>query len=424
MSISKALRIAGNVKTGWREQSGFEKFTTAVALYETVVPYVRDWRERRVNNSSYSVTIPGDDIIYPLVCGWIAENVPSPSQREFTIKTQRKTIPGFDGWEKNAQKNVVYRQYDGSTIQTVQIGGHAVKIGMDRPTLGDMMVTDIGGRMNNYISKEKIIITASSTEAREAVLKWLAELAETNTSRTPTYYVCRKYGGWDTRKTPVRPFETVVLPRDQKETIISDIDRFLRAEKDYISWGMPYHRGYLLYGPPGTGKTSTAIGIASYFNLDTYYIPLATLENDAALLDAMETIGPNSILLLEDIDVIKAARDRTGDEDGVTLQGLLNVLDGSLTPHGVIVIMTTNHAEVLEPALVRPGRVDMSIEVGYLTQNQLEDICQTFLGFIPELPKIGPDVTPAEAINSMKFYMDDAQGAAKALVEFIEGRNA
>lgn len=80
-----------------------------------------------------------------------------------------------------------------------------------------------------------------------------------------------------------------------------------------------------------------------------------------------------------------STRVRTDESPGVTMDGLLNALDGMLTPHGLITCMTTNHAEVLDPALVRPGRVDLAMEFGYLDADQLRRLLKAFMGRVPDL---------------------------------------
>ncbi len=77
-----------------------------------------------------------------------------------------------------------------------------------------------------------------------------------------------------------------------------------------------------------------------------------------------------TLLLIEDVDcVFKDSRSTTGDT-GVTLSGLLNALDGVSSREGRVLFLTTNHPERLDPALVRPGRVDRKIELGHATPDQ------------------------------------------------------
>ena len=163
----------------------------------------------------------------------------------------------------------------------------------------------------------------------------------------------------------------MVLHDDQLIGLVKDARTFLDSEVEYATWGMPYHRGYLLAGPAGTGKTSTISALCRALGLDVYYLSLANIAGDASLATSFANVPPRSCLVIEDIDCAKAAVDRDADTDRhVTVAGLLNALDGFMTPHGLITVMTTNRPELLDAALVRPGRVDRRVDVGPLTTDQ------------------------------------------------------
>src|SRR5690606_38276676 len=75
---------------------------------------------------------------------------------------------------------------------------------------------------------------------------------------------------------------------------------------------------------------------------------------------------PRCVVVIEDVDRAFHARERTEDANkNLTFSGLLNAIDGISAKEGRILVLTTNHPEVLDPALVRPGRVDRKFEVGY-----------------------------------------------------------
>jgi chaperone BCS1 len=145
----------------------------------------------------------------------------------------------------------------------------------------------------------------------------------------------------------------------------------------YSEQGIPYQRGYLWYGPPGTGKSSLSLSIASEFGLDINVVNLSSID-DKALLKLFSELPPQCLVLLEDIDAASSKRfedtDPTGDQNDkcsspkkplrkmVSLSTLLNVIDGVGSPEGRVLVMTTNHPERLDDALMRPGRVDMKVE--------------------------------------------------------------
>jgi chaperone BCS1 len=107
--------------------------------------------------------------------------------------------------------------------------------------------------------------------------------------------------------------------------------------------------------------------------------------NDDSLNTLLNSTEVNSIILLEDIDAIFHGREsvsegRHGHERGprVTFSGLLNALDGVRSQEGRILIMTTNHKDKLDPALLRPGRADRLIELGNAKESQLKDLFKKF----------------------------------------------
>jgi chaperone BCS1 len=125
----------------------------------------------------------------------------------------------------------------------------------------------------------------------------------------------------------------------------------------------------------------------------------------------------SSIILLEDIDhALNAAKrpskrghnyDDDGGDESVTLAGLLNCIDGVIAQEGRLVFMTTNHVTKLPPALVRPGRVDMSMLVDYASDEQIE---QMFLNFYPK------EISAAKQfINELKSASQKPEEGAEEL---------
>lgn len=202
--------------------------------------------------------------------------------------------------------------------------------------------------------------------------------------------------GWDlVEGYSPRLLESVVLDRHDKNSLMGDIEKFRISKERYARLGVPYHRGYLFYGPPGTGKTSLVSALAAHFGLSIYCLNLADL-NDRSLMNAVNQVPQDSVLLFEDIDCMKSSNTRmpsstderessgkkenTPEKHGVTLSGLLNVLDGFYAPTGVLFMMTTNQIEALDRALLRPGRIDYRLHMGRAVDDQKIDL---YLRFFP-----------------------------------------
>jgi len=166
-------------------------------------------------------------------------------------------------------------------------------------------------------------------------------------------------------------------------------------EEWYLNRGIPYRRSYLLYGPPGCGKSSIVKAIAGELNHDICVFSLSNKLTDDGLTELFNTAPTNSVILLEDIDAVFKSRENEGastretnlafegcSQSALTFMGLLNALDGVASAEdGQLVFMTTNYPDRLDPALIRPGRVDLKIPIDYPKEIQIEGM---FKKFYPE----------------------------------------
>lgn len=182
-------------------------------------------------------------------------------------------------------------------------------------------------------------------------------------------------GYWETgAKRRKRPIETVVLPDDMAEVLMDDIHQFIASEGWYKKMCVPWRRGYLLTGPPGNGKSSIITAVASETGFEIHILNLKVTEEDD-LVTSINGLPPNSILLLEDID---CAFEKREGKVGISLSTLLNCIDGVNATEGRLLFMTTNHPEKLDPALIRPGRVDRRFELPNANKSQIKRLYKRF----------------------------------------------
>ncbi len=166
---------------------------------------------------------------------------------------------------------------------------------------------------------------------------------------------------------------------DKKYEVLNIIKDFYNKYDWYISKGIPYKKGLLLSGPPGTGKSTFVSILASELNLNIYYCNLSDKRIVNDLIKHIGKIGPNSIVLLEDIDCLFITKDReTTDNNNESLSTLLNVLDGINSSDGVIYILTTNYIDRIDKALIRPGRIDIHIEMNNFKYGQIKELFNIF----------------------------------------------
>ncbi len=261
-----------------------------------------------------------------------------------------------------------------------------------------------------------------------------------------------------------------------KDQLIQRLNSF-RNKAVYHRLGIPDSLGLLFHGEPGTGKTSAIKAIANYMKMNLIIIPMSsiTTRRELELIFYKKTIGTDyhipynkRIYVFEEIDcngwenivrdreVLRAeakahaaataaamvARGlqppvvslddeedtrreskkrsrRSGQDEPLTLGAFLEILDGIVEIPGRIVIMTTNHPEQLDPALRRPGRVDMELEFKRLQREHISQIYERWCG----------EAFPAaslEAVADYKFTQADVsrlifkhEGAPDAFVQEI-----
>ncbi|ONH97029.1 hypothetical protein PRUPE_7G165500 [Prunus persica] len=189
-------------------------------------------------------------------------------------------------------------------------------------------------------------------------------------------------------------FETMAMEPELKRAIVEDMDRFVKRREFYKKVGKAWKRGYLLYGPPGTGKSSLIAAMANYLKFDVYDLELTSIHSNYDLRRILLSTTNRSILVIEDIDCSLEMHDRQFDEqqhfvhqqqsnNRLTLSGLLNFIDGLWSSCGDerIIVFTTNHKDRLDPALLRPGRMDIHIHMSYCTTSGFRILGSNYLGF-------------------------------------------
>lgn len=211
-----------------------------------------------------------------------------------------------------------------------------------------------------------------------------------------------------------RPIDTVFLEEEKKDLLFGKLISFKEDEEWYEKNGIPYQLGILLHGNPGTGKTSLIKAIAGYLNYPIYYIDSGNLDK---IEKAVSSLPPKCLMVIEDIDANNVTHSRDDcDNDNIdgllnlksvkqaTLSSVLNSLDGIFSTHGRILIATTNHIEKLDSALIRPGRIDLKIEVGCVNLEIFKQFYDRFFAdtmTIPDNFKIKENVTMAELQNML-----------------------
>jgi hypothetical protein len=250
--------------------------------------------------------------------------------------------------------------------------------------------------------------------------------------------------GW--RSTPIRNpknFDNVALSPSVKNLLRSDLDTFLRSENWYSSRGLRWTRRYFFHGNPGTGKTSLIEAMSNHGKLPIYSLSLQDVSDDNHLRKAFNTLPERCMVMLEDVDAMGtiAHRRSSGSSvpvgvdsvydssrvrerhmpSGVTLQCLLNCIDGVSNSHCQVLVMTTNHVDKIDPALLRPGRADIKLEMGDCDVDQVKDFLKIYYhtdGLTEDQARRlgGIKIRPCDVSNILILNMHDREAAIEQIL--------
>lgn len=384
-----------------------------------VADYLQTWFWDTIDTYFMStVDIRVDDEMYNMVMSWVANQRFAQRSRRFIANTDtnsRSWVMWRDSWGDEEEADDTNVEFDENGVAIAGTGKNKGKKVRFTPSFGE----------HYFWYKNRLLIfrrkrdthqinvgTASELEEisiqsygrspnilKELLAECRMQFLENDFNKTVIYRGGHKNGssevGWTRCAARVsRPFSTVVLDEKVKQGLVTDMREYLHQDtrRWYSNRGIPYRRGYLFYGPPGTGKSSLSFAIAGYFKLKIYVVSLnsGSITEDV-LGNLFSELPKQCVVLLEDIDTAGMTRSRNNDEaedqlkplftdkgipvtlpkagtqpgpnsNKISLSALLNILDGVASQEGRILIMTTNHVEKLDEALIRPGRVDMKIK--------------------------------------------------------------
>ncbi|KAL2150762.1 hypothetical protein VTH82DRAFT_7325 [Thermothelomyces myriococcoides] len=386
-------------------------FSGFIFVWRYFVEYIWDLADAHLMSR---VDIRIDDEVFNYIMAWVASQHFSRSARKFVANTNL-----------NSRSWYLWRSFDDDDDENDSDGEYQQQKKKKKalsytPSFGSYWFLYKGRLLNfhrchniqqapNLPASEREEITISCFGRNPWVLKELLHEAreaylKKDEEKTAIYRGTTRSGStepyWQRcMSRTVRPFSTVILNDEVKKALIDDIADYLNpaTRRWYANRGIPYRRGYLLHGPPGTGKSSLSLALAGFFKMRIYIVSLNSVTaNEDNLASLFAELPRRCVVLLEDIDTAglthtreEGAQDSAtdGTENGsdtstntsasssgspkpanqnaqgrLSLSGLLNILDGVASQEGRVLIMTTNHIEKLDKALIRPGRVDMIVK--------------------------------------------------------------
>lgn len=234
----------------------------------------------------------------------------------------------------------------------------------------------------------------------------------------------------DNRK--LRTFEDVFIPNSIYHQIMDPVKKYVESYDFYESSNIPNHFGILLYSDPGTGKSSIAQAIANEIDAAFYVTSGDNIRYIDNIVRNHIRLNPVTkshyrVLCIEDIDsglnettnmlrsrlVINDDDNDDTDFDNIKcnsrgLATILNTFDGAASPKNIIYIMTTNHKNKLDPALIRPGRCDICVEIPSVCPETLKEFIDKYFP--------GNGITPTCVGEGLTF--------ATLQVELLKGKTA
>jgi len=262
---------------------------------------------------------------------------------------------------------------DNNHIQKLRKGNHC--------SVNDIILQKM--TLKNNIDENKQILIDIVDMSVKYIADKREEYKKTNKETIRTFYWKQDY--WTLfSKVPKRSIDTLYHPDGVVDNVLDNIKTFIDNDtrNEYLKYGIPYKLVHLLYGVPGSGKTSLINCIGSEIDADIHYIPITTELKDTQLISAFSDLTTSEddkikIIVIEDIDCIFNKR-KENDNNNITLQTLLNCLDGFACIEGMILFLTANNAETLDYALIRSSRIDYKIKFDYANEYQSKQMFSKF----------------------------------------------
>ncbi|KAF8843562.1 hypothetical protein BDN67DRAFT_923707 [Paxillus ammoniavirescens] len=358
-----------------------------------------------------SLEMNNKDRAYEWFLAWMAHNSTTASQRHATqswLRSHQLSVETAFEQRSNGSSSVLFKLVAGPGTHWFKYRGAWMQMKRERETRSMQLMSGTPWETVTLttLSRDRSLFPQLLAEARDLALKGQEGKLVIRTA----WGIEWKQFGQPRRK---RPLHSVILDAGVSEKIAQDIRAFLGRRQWYADRGIPYRRGYLLHGPPGSGKTSFIQALAGSLSYDICLLNLSERGlADDKLIHLLSNAPERSFILIEDVDAAFNKRVQTsedGYQSSVTFSGFLNALDGVASGEERIIFMTSNHIEKLDPALIRPGRVDLSVLVDDASPTQVRTLFTRFYG--------EGDGTSAEEVDRMGQQLEGI-----AATEMREGR--
>jgi chaperone BCS1 len=317
--------------------------------------------------TEFNATVYQSDDLYYYISAWLAENRPNKLRNvEFVTRVQddyyEDDSPGDETPLKALPINDYFYMWRAGRLLTVSSSKEKL---------------ENANSLRNAFLKS---YTFSGLFAKKAITNLMNEIKdqyELAAKKKCFLYTSSEYGWSKAAEVSGKALKSVVINKDLKADLLQDIRSWWDSKDWYEQRNISHKRGHLYYGPPGTGKTTLSRAIALELKMSLYSLTLDSVS-EKSLKELLTTIPYGSILLMEDIDSVFHKRKCLLKGSQLTFSAFLNALDGVVSLNGLFVIMTSNHIENLDPALIRPGRIDRQILISNAGRAEVVEYLSAF----------------------------------------------
>ncbi len=289
-------------------------------------------------------------------------------------------------YDENDNKIIDFVCYDDSFTFTY----NDIDIKLKRNKFGDPIFINSRCEAGNYEELTLEPILTDNDKSVSLMKEFFKECKDKYIENKKTKNVSEKMilwsytdGFWDdVKRINCRKLDSVILNKDIKDDVELSINQYKDPQhiKKLKSLGINNKMNLIFSGLPGTGKSSLLFAIATILEKDIATIDFNSKElTDHKFIKAIDKIPSGCIFALEDLDALYVDRDKSRDNT-VSFSCILNFLDGVYSKEDLVTIITTNHIERLDKAIIRPMRINKIINFTYCTKYQYETIFIKFFG--------------------------------------------
>ncbi|OBZ75907.1 Mitochondrial chaperone BCS1 [Grifola frondosa] len=332
-----------------------------------------------------SLEISNKDPAYDWFLAWMARQTASanaPASKGLSvpwIRSHQLSVQTIHEQRQNGSSSVLFKLVAAPGMHWLRYGKAWMQVKRERETRAQQLMSGIPWETVTIttLSRDRDMFPQLLSEARDMAMRGQEGKLVIHTP----WGIEWKPFGLPRRK---RPLKSVVLQEGVADRIEEDVKAFLQRRQWYADRGIPYRRGFMLHGPPGSGKSSFIQALAGSLSYDICLLNLSERGlADDKLIHLLSNTPERSFVLIEDVDAAFNNRVQTsedGYQSSVTFSGFLNALDGVASGEERLIFMTTNHPERLDPALIRPGRVDLSVLIDDASPEQARRLFIRFYG--------------------------------------------